>query len=84
MRKFTLELEVDERIIGAGTTPAGLLHDLSDEYEIGALQDWNGESGAVRISGVGIILPNDIEDIQDAECSDNWPILYTWKFKGVE
>ena len=85
MRRFILELEVDERIIEAGTTPAGLLHDLSDELADSYTNSWQQKSGKVKCTGEGINLPEDIEDIQETEHNgNNWPVLYAWKLKEVE
>ena len=83
MRKFTLELAIDGRIIHAGTTPDGLLYDLSEEHKRGALQSWDGNSGVVRCTGEGIIVPLSIQDYQKSYPCAEWPILYTWKLKQV-
>ena len=87
MRKFILELKIDERIIEAGTTPVGLLQDLTDENDLrgkDVLTRWDDQSGEVSKPGAPISLSEEIRFFHDGENGGNRPILYTWKLKEVK
>jgi hypothetical protein len=71
-RRFTITLDVDERLIEAGTSPAGLFWDMSEEW---GGREWDDSCEVECIAaGESLALPEIYQAIEEA--GDDLPPLY--------